>query len=93
MKPDLANDRLKHIALYIAGLVAMWCIFVIGWCTMWKIYIEIPVLFVLSNLVTGIVSCITTVLVGRTIAQLNQQSDVKNEPQIQQTATQEPMKD
>lgn len=71
-------------ALLIAGLTAMWGMFVMGWCAMWKIYVEVPMLLVLSNIVTGIVSCITTLLVGRTIAQLNQQSQVKNTPQIQQ---------
>lgn len=63
------------VAMMLAGVIALWCSFIIGWCTMWKIYIEIPVLFVLSNTVTGIASCITTVLVGRTLAQLNQGSD------------------
>lgn len=75
MNPLDNRERLKQFALAIAGLVAMWCAFIIGWCTMWKIYVEIPVLFVLSNTVTGITSCITTILVGRTLAQLNQGAD------------------
>lgn len=70
-------ERLKVFALCIAGLIAAWFAFIIGWCTMWKIYIEIPVLFVLSNAVTGITSCITTILVGRTLAQLNQGADTE----------------
>lgn len=69
------RDKLKTFAMCIAGLIALWCAFIIGWCTMWKIYIEVPVLFVLSNTITGIASCITTVLVGRTMAQLNQPAD------------------
>lgn len=81
--PAGRSEALKMASLLIAGLVALWGMFVMGWCAMWKIYIDVPMLLVLSNIVTGIVSCITTVLVGRTIAQLNQASDVKNSPQIQ----------
>lgn len=76
-KPVDDREKLKLVALGIAGLVAAWFAFVIGWCTMWKIYIDIPVLFVLSNAVTGITSCITTILVGRTLAQLNQGADTE----------------
>jgi hypothetical protein len=55
-----------------------------GWCTIAKIYIDVPMLLVLSNIVTGIVSCITTVLVGRTLAQLNQGGG-ESETTIKQT--------
>lgn len=71
------------VALLVSGLAALWGMFVMGWCAIWKIYVDVPMLLVLSNIVTGIVSCITTLLVGRTISQLNQQSDVKNQPQTQ----------
>lgn len=66
------RDKLKMVALYVSGLVVLWGMFVMGWCAMREIYIDVPMLLVLSNIVTGIVSCITTLLVGRTIAQLNQ---------------------
>jgi hypothetical protein len=72
------NDKLKLYSLLIAGVVAIFGMFVMGWCTIQKIYIDVPMLLVLSNIVTGIASSITTILVGRTIAQLNQQSDVTN---------------
>lgn len=78
-----ARETLKMVALMIAGLTALWGMFVMGWCAMWKIYVDVPMLLVISNIVTGIVSSITTILVGRTIAQLNQQSDVKNQPQTE----------
>lgn len=78
------TEHLKMVALSIAGLAAIWGMFVMGWCTIWKIYVDVPMLLVLSNIVTGIVSSLTTLLVGRTIAQLNQQSDVRNQPQIEQ---------
>lgn len=77
------NDKLKIYAMFIAGLVAIWCVFVLGWCTMMKIYIDVPMLLVLSTLATGIISCITTVLVGRTLAQLNQAGD--SETTVRQT--------
>lgn len=77
------NDKLKIYSLLFAGLIAIWGMFVMGWCTMQKIYIDVPMLLVLSNIVTGIASSITTILVGRTIAQLNQQSDVTNKPLVE----------
>lgn len=70
--PTVPREALKHVALLIAGLIACWGMFVMGWCAMYKIYIDVPMLLVLSNIVTGIASSITTILVGRTIAQLNQ---------------------
>lgn len=81
--PVSHREPLKMVALLISGLTATWGMFVMGWCAIWKIYIDVPMLLVLSNIVTGIVSCITTLLVGRTISQLNQQSEVKNQPQTQ----------
>ncbi len=65
-------DNLKLAALLIAGLIAIWGVFVMGWCTIFKIYVDVPMLLVLSNLVSGIASSLTTLLVGRTISQLNQ---------------------
>lgn len=71
----MSREALKHIALVIAGLIAVWGMFVMGWCAIQKIYIDVPMLLVLSNIVTGIASSITTLLVGRTLAQLNQPAD------------------
>lgn len=68
-------DTLKMVALISAALIALWGMFVMGWCAMWRIYVDVPMLLVLSNVVTGIASSITTILVGRTIAQLNQPGD------------------
>ncbi len=77
------RDRLKMTALMISGLVVLWGMFVMGWCSIRQIYIDVPMLLVLSNIVTGIVSCITTLLVGRTVAQLNQSAD--SETTVRQT--------
>lgn len=71
----IPREALKHVALLIAGLIAIWGMFVMGWCAINKIYIDVPMLLVLSNIVTGIASSITTILVGRTIAQLNQSDE------------------
>jgi hypothetical protein len=90
-KESLApNDKLKVYCLLIAGLIATWGMFVMGWCTIQKIYIDVPMLLVLSNIVTGIASSITTLLVGRTIAQLNQQSAVTNKPLVDNTENPNP---
>ncbi len=70
--PPTTPDTLKLAALLIAGLIALWGMFVMGWCTIFKIYVDVPMLLVLSNLVSGIASSLTTLLVGRTISQLNQ---------------------
>ena len=48
---------------------------------LWKIYIDVPLLLVLSNVAIGALSSLTTLLVGRTVSQLNQNSDVTNQPQ------------
>jgi hypothetical protein len=86
--PQASHENLKTIAMLIAGLIALWLSFVMGWCTIYKIYIDVPMLLVISNIVTGITSCITTVLVGRTIAQLNQGADTQTTmTQTTQTVT------
>lgn len=85
--PTLSREALKHVALIIAGAIAMWCAFVLGWCAWWKIYVDVPMLLVLSNLVTGIVSAITTLLVGRTLAQLNSAEGDTTMTQTTQTVT------
>lgn len=81
--PTQSREALKHIALCIAGVIAVWVAFVLGWCAIQKIYIDVPMLLVLSNLLMGLASSITTLLVGRTLAQLNQPAD--SETTISQT--------
>jgi hypothetical protein len=46
--------------------------FALMWCAMFKIYIDVPQLMALSNILSGIGGALTTILVGRSIAQLNQ---------------------
>jgi hypothetical protein len=77
-----SNLGVRYVALYFTGIVALMGMFVFVWCAMWKIYIDVPMLLVLSNVTIAAVSSFTTLLTGRTVSQLNQQSDVKNIPQI-----------
>lgn len=77
MKPT----SIQTTALYFTGLIAVLGMATFCWCGIWKIYLDVPLLLVLSNITVGAVSSFTTLLTGRTIAQLNQQSDVKNQPQ------------
>ncbi len=72
MNPLDNRDKLKMVALLMSGLVAVWGMFVMGWCAMWKIYVDTPLLMALSNILSGIGGALTTILVGRNIAQLNQ---------------------
>jgi hypothetical protein len=81
MKPT----SIQTTALYFTGLIAVLGMATFCWCGIWKIYLDVPMLLVLSNITVGAVSSFTTLLTGRTIAQLNQQSDVKNSPQTQMT--------
>lgn len=77
MPTTVSREALKHVALCIAGLIVLWCVFVLGWCAIFKIYIDVPMLLVLSNLAMGVASSITTLLVGRTLSQLNQSGDTE----------------
>lgn len=54
-------------------------------CAFWKIYIEPVMMIALNSLTCGLAGSLTTLLVGRTVSQLNQNSEVKNEPLIDQT--------
>ncbi len=79
MKPT----SIQLLALWFTGVIALLGMATFCWCGIWKIYLDVPMLLVLSNITVGAVSSFTTLLTGRTIAQLNQQSDVKNSPQTQ----------
>lgn len=84
MKPDPT----RITALWFTGVVALLGMAIFGWCAVWKIYIDVPMMLVLSNITIAAVSAFTTLLTGRNVAQLNQQSDVKNQPLLDQTQPQ-----
>ncbi len=71
------------IAATGAVVIGVMLTFALVWCAIWKIYIDNSLLMAMSTLLGGIAGAITTILVGRSIAQLNQ----PDEP-IQTTITQ-----
>jgi hypothetical protein len=80
-KPNIV----QIIAVIAAGFIAWLLAFALMWCAMWKIYIDIPLLMALSNILSGIGGALTTILVGRSLAQLNQpdepiQTQIKQPP-------------
>ena len=67
-KPNIV----QVIAVIAAGVIAWAMAFALMWCAMWKIYIDTPQLMAISNILSGIGGALTTILVGRSISQLNQ---------------------
>ncbi len=67
-KPNIV----QVLAVVAAGVIAWMLAFALMWCAMFKIYIDVPQLMALSNILSGIGGALTTILVGRSIAQLNQ---------------------
>lgn len=68
-KPNL----IQIIAVGAASVIAWLLAFALMWCAMWKIYVDTPLLLALSNILSGIGGALTTILVGRSLTQLNQQ--------------------
>ncbi len=58
-------------AVVAAGIIAWMLAFASVWCAMWKIYIDVPQLMAISNILSGVSGALTTILVGKSIAQLN----------------------
>jgi hypothetical protein len=65
-------NTVQVIAVLAAAIIAWLLAFALMWCAMWKIYIDVPQLMAISNILSGIGGALTTVLVGKSIAQLNQ---------------------
>lgn len=86
MKPT----SIQLTALWFTGAVAVMGMLIFGWSVIWKIYIDVPMMLVLSNITIAAVSAFTTLLTGRSVAQLNQQSSVSNKPLIDQEVEQQP---
>lgn len=85
MKQSL--DVIRLTALYFTGILAVMGMSTMCWCAIWKIYVDVPLLLVLQAITVGSSSVFATMLVGRTIAQLNQGSDIKTQPPIGQPKT------
>lgn len=88
MKPT----SIQLTALWFTGAVAVMGMLIFGWSVIWKIYIDVPMMLVLSNITIAAVSAFTTLLTGRSVAQLNQQSSVSNKPLIDQQTEQPEIK-
>jgi peptidoglycan biosynthesis protein MviN/MurJ (putative lipid II flippase) len=67
-KPNIVQICAVGGAVLIAGMLA----FALMWCAMYKIYIDVPQLMAISTILGGIGGALTTILVGRSISQLNQ---------------------
>lgn len=67
-KPNI----IQIIAVGAASAIALTMAFGLIWCAMWKIYIDAPQLMAISNILSGIAGALTTILVGRSLTQLNQ---------------------
>lgn len=63
---------LQLTALWFTGVVALLGMGTFCCCAIWKIYLDVPQLLVLSNVTVGAVSSFTTLLTGKTVAQLAQ---------------------
>lgn len=60
------------IAVVGVAIMALTLTFAVMWCAIFKIYIDAPMLMLISALLGGIAGSLTTILVGRSIPQLNQ---------------------
>lgn len=66
MKPNIMQITVAMFTGLIAVITTVFfCLF-----GLWKIYIDVPLLLVLSNIAIGALSSLTTLLVGRTVSQL-----------------------
>lgn len=72
--PSLSNrpNIVQVFAVIAAGIIAIMLAFALVWCAMFKIYIDVPQLMAISTILGGIGGALTTILVGRSISQLNQ---------------------
>ncbi len=86
--PPTTNQKpniVQVCAVIAAGVVAWMLAWALMWCAMFKIYIDVPQLMAISNILSGIGGALTTILVGRSIAQLNQpdvpiKTEISNPP-------------
>jgi hypothetical protein len=73
------------IAVIAGSVIAGIGMFALMWCAIWRLYIDSPLLISISNITSGVAGALTTILVGRSISQLNQpdqpiQTEIKQPP-------------
>lgn len=76
---------IQVIAVVSSSLIALLLAFAIMWCAIWKIYVEPTMLMLIGTVVGGIGGALTTILVGRSISQLNQPDGETTMTQTTQT--------
>jgi hypothetical protein len=86
---------IQIIAVVGAVLIAITLSFAIMWCAIWKIYIDPSMQMLMGTILGGIAGALTTILVGRTIPQLNQpdepiQTEI-NQPPAQPAVVKQPL--
>ena len=83
--PSSKPTNVQVIAVLGACIMSCGGMFAFVWCAMFKVYMDAPMLIALSSITSGIAGALTTVLVGRSIPQLNQleepiQTTIKQPP-------------
>lgn len=79
----VVSEKIQLFAVIFSGLIAAGGMFAFVFCSVWKIYMDPPMLIAVSSIVSNITGALTMVFATRKIAQLNQNSQVKNAPQTQ----------
>lgn len=87
MPTPMKPNTIQVLVVLSIALLSMVGMTTLCLCAFWKIYIEPVMMIALNSLTCGLAGSLTTLLVGRTVSQLNQNSDVKNTPQIQNQET------
>lgn len=77
------SEKVQLLAVVFCGMIAAGGMFGFVFCMCWKIYIDAPMLIAVSTTIGNITGSLCMVFAIRKIAQLNQNSQVKNSPQTQ----------
>jgi len=67
------------IAAVAASLIGLTLAFAITWCAIWKIYIDASMQMLIGTILGGVAGSLTTILVGRSIPQLNKDEPIPTE--------------
>lgn len=70
-------NAIQIIVVFAIGVLSLIGLGTLCWCAIFKIYIEPTMMISLNGLTFGLAGSLTTLLVGRTVQQLNQSSDTE----------------
>lgn len=82
-QPPPISEKVQILAVIFCGFIAAAGMFGFVFCMCWKIYIDAPMLIAVSTTIGNITGSLCMVFAVRKIAQLNQNSSVRNQPQTQ----------